>query len=102
MKKLIVNKVLGTKNPANTLTKHLSTSAEMQESLQGLGVVSVSKDSLENAAKSKLRAVASVQQWRAWKPLTAQTLTLRQHQGIVLRRSGCLAGSYQERGEHRS
>ena len=85
-KQVIIGKINGKANPANTLTKHLATANEMLDSLEGLGVVDLTNKGFEEHVKrTKLKAVSSVG-FRKWKPLQASQLSLREHNGAVLRR----------------
>ena len=68
------------------MAKHLATANEMLESLEGLGVVDLTNKGFEEHVKrTKLKAVSSVG-FRKWKPLQASQLSLREHNGAVLRR----------------
>ena len=58
----------------------------MLEPLEGLGVVdSTSKGFKEHVRRTKLKVVSSVG-FKKWKPLQASQLSLREHNGAVLRR----------------
>ena len=77
IKQVIIGKIDGKQNPANTLTKHLATASDMLGSLDGLGVIDLTdKGFQEHVRKTKPRVVSSV-------PLMASKRTLREHNGAI-------------------
>ena len=75
IKQVIIGKIDGKQNPANTLTKHLATASDMLGSLDGLGVIDLTdKGFQEHVRKTKLRVVSSVN-FKKWKPLMALKTT---------------------------
>lgn len=99
-KQVIIGKIDGKQNPANTLTKHLATASEMLGSLDGLGVIDLTdKGFEEHVRKTKLRVVSSVC-FKKWKPLMASKTTLREHNGAILRRRRALPTHRRETPHH--
>ena len=95
-KQVIIGKVDGVANPANTLTKHLATSGEMLASLDGLGIIDLTDKGFdEHVRRTKLKVVSSVS-FKKWKPLMASTTSLREHNGAILRRRRVLPGQRRE------
>lgn len=95
-KQVIIGKIDGKQNPANTLTKHLATSGDMLDSLEGLGVIDLTDKGFEDHVKrTKLRVVSSVC-FKKWKPLMASHMTLREHNGAILRRRRALPTQWRE------
>ena len=95
-KQVIIGKVDGVANPANTLTKHLATSGEMLASLDGLGIIDLTDKGFdEHVRRTKLKVVSSVS-FKKWKPLMASTTSLREHNGATLRRRRVLPGQRRE------
>ena len=93
-KQVIIGKVDGQANPANTLTKHLATSGEMLASLDGLGLIDLTQQGFDaHVKKTKLRVVSSVG-FKKWKPLMASTASLREHNGAILRRRRIMPGDW--------
>ena len=93
---MIIGKIDGTRNPANTLTRDLATASAMLEPLEGLGVIdSFDKGVEEHVQRTKLRVVTSVE-FKKWKPLVTSITTLRQHNGALLRRRRMLPPQWQE------
>ena len=93
-KQVIIGKVDGQANPANTLTKHLATSGEMLASLDGLGLIDLTQQGFDaHVRKTKLRVVSSVG-FKKWKPLMASTASLREHNGAILRRRRIMPGDW--------
>ena len=95
-KQVIIGKVDGVANPANTLTKHLATSGEMLASLDGLGIIDLTDKGFDEHVRcTKLKVVSSVS-FKKWKPLMASTTSLRGHNGAILRRRRVLPGQRRE------
>ena len=93
-KQVIIGKVDGQANPANTLTKHLATSGEMLGSLNGLGLIDLTQHGFDaHVRKTQLRVVSSVG-FKKWKLLIASTASLRKHNGAILRRRGIMPGKW--------
>jgi hypothetical protein len=100
IKQVIIGKIDGKQNPANTLTKHLATASDMLGSLDGLGVIDLTdKGFPEHVRKTKLRVVSSVN-FKKWKPLMALKTTLREHNGAILRRHKALPTHWRETPHH--
>ena len=95
-KQVIIGKIDGKQNPANTLTKHLATANEMLGPLDGLGVIDLTdKGFEEHVRQTKLRVVSGVC-FKKWKPLMASKTPLREHNGAILRRRRALPTQWRE------
>ena len=87
-KQVIINKISGTHNPVEILTKFLKTGNEMMEGAERLGLVNLTKEGLEkHISKLNMTSVGAVDKTpcsKKWKPQQVCSLSVRQYHGAML------------------
>ncbi|CAE7502814.1 RE1 [Symbiodinium sp. CCMP2456] len=83
-KRVIVQKIKGTENPSNALTKHLATGAETEEARGMLGLVTLDKQGLDkHVSKNTMQSVGALTGWRKWQPQQCTRLSTKQFVSAV-------------------
>ena len=78
-KRVIVQKIKGTENPSNALTKHLATGAEAEEAREMLGLVTLDKQGLDkHVSKNTMQSVGALASWKKWQPQQCTRLSTKQ------------------------
>ena len=85
-KRVIVQKIKGTENPSNALTKHLTTGKEMEEARETLGLVTLDKQGLDkHVTKNSMQTIGAVNIWKKWQPQQCSKLNIKQFVSAVTR-----------------
>ena len=85
-KRVIVQKIKGTENPSNALTKHLTTGKEMEEAREMLGLVTLDKQGLDkHVTKNSMQTIGAVNIWKKWQPQQCSKLNIKQFVSAVTR-----------------
>ena len=83
-KRVIVQKIKGTENPSNALTKHLGTGAEFEEAREMLGLVTLDKQGLDkHVSKNTMQTIGSITSWKKWQPQQCTRLSTKQFVSAV-------------------
>ncbi|CAE7358323.1 RE1 [Symbiodinium sp. CCMP2592] len=82
--RVIVQKIKGTENPSNALTKHLATGAETEEGRGMLGLVTLDKQGLDkHVSKNTMQSVGALTSYKKWQPQQCTRLSTKQFVSAV-------------------
>lgn len=79
-KQVIIGKIEGAQNPADILTKHLSTGEQVRNGAERIGLVDLTEMGLnKHVSKVNMRSIGAVtENIKPWKPHVGSRLTIRQ------------------------